>query len=114
MALEPQRAYVLMMLARARAYLALREARFEAALRVVADARQAIEALETGEPGARDHASELNTLGALHDEIMEHMPEASPIKLRAQLALAVECEDYEAAAKLRDRLAHESRMANSE
>lgn len=113
-ALEPQRAYVIMMIARARAYLALREARFEAALRVVEDARKAIEALDGDEDDAPRHVSELNTLGALHDEIIDHMPETSPIKLRAQLALAVECEDYEAAAKLRDRLATERRTANSE
>ncbi len=113
-ALEPQRGYVMMMLARARAYLALHEGHFDAALRVVADAQRDVKTLSDGGENSPEHTSELNTLGALHDEIIEQMPADSPVKLHVQLALAVECEDYEAAARLRDRLARAAESRTSE
>lgn len=102
-----QHGYVLMMHTRARAYLALGRELFDAALAVVDEGLAAIAALDDTPPDDDEDppsASELRTLEALRDEIIHKMPENTPAKLQAELELALECEDYERAAQIRDQL----------
>jgi hypothetical protein len=100
-----QRAYVMMMHTRARAYLAAGSARYDTALQIVDEGLATLEALDEPNEDENPHAGEMNTLRALRQEILEGMPADAPAKLQSDLQLALECEDYERAAQLRDRLA---------
>lgn len=106
-ALETQRAYVTMMNLRARAYRAMSENHFEAALALIDNGIEHILALceqyESEEPAAQ--RQEVRVLRALRDEILDTMPDNAPSKLRWELEMALAIEDYERAAQLRNRLA---------
>lgn len=106
-ALETQRPYVVMMLVRSRAYQALDECRYEAALALVDNGLSEVRELCAGvEPDAdADERQELRVLVALRNEVLESMPENAPSRLRWQLEMALAVEDYERAAELRNRLA---------
>jgi hypothetical protein len=105
-ALEKQRGYVMMMFTRAQAYSALQKDMFDLALNVIDDGLANIAALDGEEEEDEErHLGELQTLRALRDEVLHRMPCDAPAKLKSELALALECEDYERAAELRDRLA---------
>ncbi len=109
-ALETQRAYVMMMNARARAYHALNQERFEQALRIVARAITDLENLEGYEdegdllPEPRDVFAEIRVLEGLREEINEKLPASSLVRLEQALAEAIDAEDYELAAELRDQI----------
>lgn len=105
-ALETQRAYVMMMNLRARAYAAMRECRFEAALALVQNGLSAVAEVcqADGVDGDSDRRQELRVLYALRDEILDSMPDNAPSKLRWELQLALSVEDYERAAEIRNRL----------
>lgn len=106
-AMEAQRGYVMMMLTRARAYLALKSRDFTKALQRVRDGMDEFTHFDDDEcdsPGP-DHEAELRVLRDLEREILGQMPEDAPAKLERELAAALEREDYEQAARLRDRLA---------
>jgi hypothetical protein len=103
--LQPQRAYVLMMHTRARAYVAQQAGRTDEALRVVEQAVRELEALAEREE-EEPHRGELETLRALRRELLERLPENAPARLYAELEVALVMEDYERAAELRDRLKH--------
>ena len=104
--LEQHRPYVLMMNARARARLALADARPKAALAVVretiGDVHRHYERFGLDEAGAA--GSELAVLGALASEIEQRVPVDPLTKLRKQLDQAIAEERYEDAAVLRDQL----------
>ncbi len=104
---QRQKAYVMMMHTRGRAYAALQRSDTQTALAIVEAGMAAIAALDEASSGA-GHASELNTLAALRDEVLLLMPLDAPARLQAELDLAVECEDYESAARIRDRMAQMS------
>ncbi len=104
--LEQYRPYVLMMCARARGQIALRDSRPKAALSAVRKGIEQIEGFYETFGGEKmvDHSGELAVLRAMEKEVQAKIP-ADPVqKLRKQLAAAVEAEEYERAAKLRDRL----------
>ena len=106
-ALEPQRAYVMMMHTRAVALQALDRNQAEQALQLVSAGRTRIAAVLTeqaGEPPAPTR-SELRLLHELAGEILDQLPEDAPAKLQQRLQEAVADEDYELAAALRDQLA---------
>lgn len=104
--LETQRAYVLMMNARARAYLALGERRHEEALRILDAAmpqvEEAIELSPQRQP--EDDPVELRVLRELRREVFSRMPSHCPARIEHEIAAALAVEDYERAAELRDRL----------
>ncbi|NLG44321.1 MAG: hypothetical protein GX547_13835 [Phycisphaerae bacterium] len=103
--LAAQRGYVLMMHARSRACAALRAERYDDAVRLVTEG---VAALRAASQETQDEqvsfASEMRVLEALREEIMSRMPPDSPARLRHELQEALEGEDYERAALLRDRL----------
>lgn len=102
--LEPQRAYVIMMHTRARAYRLMRERQFRDAMQEVEHGVAEIEGLpEDGEES--DVRPELAVLNSLRDELLAEMPADAEPKLQHDLDDALAREDYEAAAKLRDQLA---------
>jgi hypothetical protein len=108
--LEPQRAYVIMMNARALAYRALQRELFDEALAAIEGGMRKIRNLPRAErSGDEASTTELNVLYQLQKEVILKMPDDAPARLRFELATAVASEDYERAASLRDRLAATSR-----
>jgi len=105
-ALAAQRPYVLMMNARARACLAMRERRYEAALAAVDEALAGLRQLRSeaeGDDGAG--RTEIRVLTGLRAEILQNMPADAPARLYEELRAALAREDYELATRLRDQLA---------
>jgi hypothetical protein len=102
-ALAAQRPYVLMMHTRSRACAALRDERHEDALHLVEDGASRLRASAEDDLAASE--SELRVLAALREEIISKMPPDAPARLKHELQFALADEDYERAAKLRDRLA---------
>ncbi len=107
-ALRRQRAYVMMMHTRAKTYRALQRGMHEVALQITDEGLVSLTALDPDTDEADPHATELNTLRTLRDEVLQKMPPDAPAKLQSELSLALECEDYERAAELRDRLAQQT------
>ena len=105
-ALDAQWAYVLMMHTRAKVYLAVNAQRFDTAVALLEHGRALLlEWEEDSEDAEGESASaELEVLENLRAEIFEQMPSDSKPRLEWELKLALEQEDYELAAKLRDRL----------
>jgi len=103
--LAPQRAYVMMMHTRAMAQLALGRDSAETALRAIEAGVAELESRVGDEEEGDPYLDEARTLRELRVEILEALPEDSPIRLRSELEAAIACEDYERAAELRDRLA---------
>lgn len=105
-ALEPQWAYVLMMHTRAKVYLASNAGRYETALALLEHGRDQLLEWEEDEERQEDETAgaELTVLDELRDEIFAMMPTDCKPRLEWELKLALEQEDYELAAKLRDRL----------
>lgn len=102
-ALLAQRPYVLMMRARARVYGALERADYDAALLCLSEGLDAVRAaLHDGDDAAE--ANELRILADLRAEVMRRIPADAAARLRMELQDAVMREDYEHAARLRDRL----------
>lgn len=102
---ETQRAYVMMMNARARAYRALQTAAFDTAMNVIDAAIEGIENLVAGEEDSElDNRTELRVLHELRTEILRQMPPDAAPRLRWELDEAIAAEDYIRAARLRDRL----------
>jgi len=106
-AMEQQRAYLIMMNVRAQTYAALKEHDFERANSRVEDGL--LQLRQSAEDEAALHAGgeerpELHVLSALRQEVLERMPADAIPRLRWELQTALEQEDYELAAKLRDRL----------
>ena len=105
--LEVQRAYVLMMNIRARVYSALQNEEFALSLAVLEDGIDEVRDATSLDPIRADGEDipEIQVLTNLRDEIVEAMPDDAEPRLQMELQAAVEREDYEAAARLRDRLA---------
>lgn len=120
-ALTPQRAYVLMMNCRARVYEALQQNAFDSALRRVEEGIAEIREIpleqepagvldaetEDGREPA-DHETELKVLLQLRRDVLQRMPADAMPRLQWELQAALDREDYEKAAQLRDQLATRS------
>lgn len=113
-ALRNQRSYVLMMNTRARACRALQQRLFDVALNTIEQGLQEVRTAHDGAiteegdaPCAAQQSSELEVLEQLRDNVLENMPESAPAKIRQRLADAIEAEDYERAAALRDELSRQ-------
>ncbi len=104
--MEQYRPYVLMMCTRARAQLALADDRPKRALTIVRKGIAEIEAFfrEYDDGALAEASAELAVLRALAKDIEAKLPVDPAQRLREQLARAVESEQYERAARLRDRL----------
>lgn len=105
-ALESQWGYVWMMHTRARVYLALHAERFDTALRQLARGVAKLREWEIDEDRGEGESAgpELEVLESLRQEVFEEMPADVAPRLQWELSEALECEDYERAAELRDKL----------
>jgi hypothetical protein len=106
MALEQYRPYIKMMNARARACILLAENRHQEALDVVVDTieqiRDFFEAI--GQKSLFEQCNEVVYLRSLADEIVKKLPRDPVEDLRHEMNMAVQQEEYERAADLRDRI----------
>lgn len=103
-ALHSQRAYVVMMHGRAKAYRAMQNEQYDAAIRFVEEGLTAIERIAAERDDDDGCLREIETLERLREEIVTQLPEDTPARLQADLEDALAREDYETAAQLRDRL----------
>jgi hypothetical protein len=104
-ALRSQRAYVSMMNARSRTYLAIQNGLYEAALGMVEEGLRTLHALhDPDDDESCSCAREIQTLKNLRQEVLDKMPTDCPARLRSDLQAALRREDYESAARIRDRL----------
>lgn len=104
--LEQYRPYVLMMCARARGRMSLRDKRPKAALAAVERGTESIKEFyrRMGQEDQISTSTELAILRAMAHEIQSRIPVDPLRRLQEQLDQAVRDERYEDAAKLRDRL----------
>ena len=101
-----QRAYVLMMNIRARAYDALGRGAPETALATVTRGIARVRGCTAEDccPADEETAPEVEVLEALQCEVLHKMSEDAPARLHYELDAAVVAEDFERAAELRDKL----------
>ncbi|MBI5832558.1 MAG: UvrB/UvrC motif-containing protein [Armatimonadetes bacterium] len=104
--LEQYRPYITMMNALARASTHLSECDHAAAERVLATAMAAVRHFGGEHVGQVDVTGELDILGQRLRDVQSERPKSELDLLQRRLSLAVEREDYEQAAGLRDRLRH--------
>ena len=105
--LEPFRAYVLMMDARARAFDAVAQNESASALAHINRGIMNIKTFyaDQGDPEGAEASEELKLLRSLIPEIGQQVPEDSLLATRKALRDAIEQERFEDAAQLRDKLA---------
>jgi hypothetical protein len=111
-AMEAQRGYVMMMNTRARVYGAMQRRSFAEALRLLEEGIRAIQEMVENRDSAEagDCGTELRVLAALRVEVLEAMPEDAEPRIRWELRRAIEDEDYERAASLRDKLSGQNQQ----
>lgn len=104
--LEPFRPYVLMMHARAKAHRLLESQQPKAAMEAVETAIQSIHEhfAEMGRSKLADNCSEIIFLYRLLEDLKFDWPDNPVDALKKKMQNAVEHEDYESAAKLRDEI----------
>lgn len=104
--LEDFRPYVLMMNARARALDAIEEAEYASALAHVNRGIMQVTAYfaDRGHPEARAQSEEVRMLRAIGAEVAQMIPKDSLLVTRRALRAAIENEQFEEAARLRDVL----------
>jgi hypothetical protein len=100
-----------MMYVRARVYTALQSASFDSALDIVDEGLATIHELTSAGGDERDaDPPEISVLQRLREEVLEKMPADAPPRLESALRSALAREDYEEAARLRDRLTRAGRV----
>jgi excinuclease UvrABC helicase subunit UvrB len=106
MSLEQFRPYVLMMNARARACIALEEKSYDRALDLIQNGIDAIAEFfqEIDREDLVENCREIQFLEEWSERIRSNRPLTAVDRLRRELHTAVEKEDYERAAQLRDQL----------
>ena len=106
MSLEQFRPYVLMMRARAKACIALEAKEYNRAMELIEDGVAEIKDFfyQVGREDLMGECRELQFLEEWGERIETNKPLTTVDKLRRELSHAVEQEDYERAAKLRDEL----------
>jgi UvrB/uvrC motif len=104
--LEQFRPYIVMVRARALASLAIADNEPKAALHAIDEALEALRSHFDGaeEPNAFDMSGEVQMLRSMRDTLVPKLPVSQMAELRARLAKAIEQENYELAAILRDEL----------
>jgi len=104
--LEQFRPYILMMRARALAGLAMRDNETKAAIMALEDGVEQIRAYfeSIGEPEAFETCNEVELLRGLKESLAPKLPVSQHSELRDRLRQAIEQENYELAAILRDEL----------
>lgn len=106
MSLEQFRPYVLMMNARARACIALEEKNYDRALELIDGGIENIRDFfrEVEREDLIDSCREIQFLEEWSERIQNNRPLTAADRLRRELSQAVEHEDYERAAQLRDQI----------
>lgn len=104
--LEQFRPYITMMRARALASMALKEDLPKVAVFALDEALEVIRAhfAERGSPQTFDEAPEVEALRGMRDALVPRLPVSQKAELRQRLQRALEQENYELAAILRDEL----------
>lgn len=104
--LEQYRPYITMMNVRARASLLFNEKKYAGALRIVKEGMASIRAFfaQFGQEQAFNHSNEVKILKKFARDIRKKLPVDPIDKLRSQLQKAVDREQYEDAARLRDEI----------
>lgn len=105
-AMEQFRPYITMMRARAMASQALKDNEPKAALHAIDEGLEALKQYfsEQGEPDLFEQSGEVQMLKGMRDALVPKLPVSQKGELRARLARAIEQENYELAAILRDEL----------
>jgi hypothetical protein len=105
-ALEQFRPYIMMVRARAMASQALKENEPKAALHAIDEGLDALKQYfsDAGEPDLYDESAEVQMLRGMRDALVPKLPVSQKSELRERLARALEQENYELAAILRDEL----------
>lgn len=104
--LEQFRPHVIMMRARAEAERALADGQSKAALAAIDGGLAEIRAFleEAGQATAFDQASEVQLLRGMRDALVPKLPISQRMELQERLRAAIDAENYELAAVLRDEL----------
>ncbi len=104
--MEQFRPYVIMMRARGEAERALAEGRSSAALAAIDNGLSEIrEALDSaGREAVYDEANEVQLLRGMREALVPKLPASQRIELQERLQAAIDAENYELAAVLRDEL----------
>lgn len=104
--LEQFRAYIVMMRARAQASQALKDEEPKAAIHAIDDGLETLRRYfsETGQLETFDEASEVQILRGMRDALTPKLPVSEKSELKTRLQQALEQENYELAAILRDEL----------
>jgi hypothetical protein len=105
-ALEQFRPYITMMRARAMASQALKDNEPKAALHAIDEGLDALRQYfaEQGEPQLFEESGEVQMLRGMREALVPKLPVSQKTELRARLSKAIEQENYELAAILRDEL----------
>jgi hypothetical protein len=105
-ALEPFRAYITMMRARALASQALKDNEPKAAIHAIDEGLEALRQhfARSGEPGAFDASNEVQMLRGMREALVPKLPLSPRGELQKRLQRAIATENYELAAILRDEL----------
>ena len=104
--LEQFRPYITMVRARALASQALKDNEPKAALHAIDEGLEALRQYfaDTGQPQMFDQSNEVQMLRGMRDSLVPKLPVSQVSELRTRLAKAIEQENYELAAILRDEL----------
>lgn len=104
--LEQFRPYITMVRARAMASQALKDNEPKAALLAIDEALDALKLhfQEQGQPQAFESSNEVQMLRGMRESLVPKLPVSQVAELRSRLAKAIELENYELAAILRDEL----------
>ncbi len=105
-AMEQFRPYITMMRARAMASQAIKDNEPKAALHAIDEGLEALKQYfsEQGEPDLFEQSGEVQMLKGMRDALVPKLPVSQKSELRARLSKAIEQENYELAAILRDEL----------
>jgi protein-arginine kinase activator protein McsA len=104
--LEQFRPYVIMMRARARAEQALAAGRTKDALAAIDRGLESLRDLfeRNGQAEAFEQANEVQLLRGMRDALVPKLPVSQRVELQERLQAALDAENYELAALLRDEL----------
>lgn len=105
-ALEQFRPYIMMVRSRAIAGQAIKDNEPKAALHAIDDGLEALRQYfaDQGEPDLFDQSAEVQMLKGMREALVPKLPVSQLSELRSRLARAIEQENYELAAILRDEL----------